>query len=594
MEAWARETAADMGSIRADYERAIELVQGIHQRHERAIEREDKLVKHCSLPLNRVSGDFCVIAEHPENGWFCLFADSAGHGLASAIFSLQTPMLFRESVLLGMSLADVYERINQFLIRQRIADYFVCGTLVRAHGHVLEVINAGMPDALLLSAEEGLISRFSSQNLAFGIELGSGIQTQEYRLRRDSKASLLLYSDGLPELKIAGHSPMGNIGIQSQALQQPAAAYERLRALAEANKAHSHDDISLVSIALPFNSEASSQKPHPYAPTGGGTAHTSEQRSIELDAPVKLTASMQIIENFDQGLMLTDARQEIIYVNPKFTEITGYSLAEAVGKTPRMLSSGRQSPEFYRQMWKTIQEQSFWTGQLWNRRKDGSLYLEVMNLRAIGDEQGRPIHYLATFSDLTRTQYGKHGDGGQIASSHIDPLTGLANRFLLFDRGGEAARSELAFAILVINLDRFSLINDQLGNAYGDDMLVMTAKRLREELPQAHIVARINGDEFVALLPAPADTETNHTTNAEAKPVTAAGETMQTAAALLYALSQPITIKGHALKVSASIGISLMPSHARAFDDGLVLAQRALTKAKKSGGGRCRCYAPPI
>ena len=180
-----------------EYDESVILVNGIRDAGKGIRSRQ---VRHWSLPASQISADFFCSAEHPKKGWFGLLADAAGHGLPSAIFSLHTPLLFRDAVRSGLSLPEIHDRIHASLQRQQLANYFVCGLLVRIHERDIEIINAGMPDALLLAPDGHVIDTFSSRHLPFGVKETKDVMEQHHRLGRDEEAALLLYSDGLIEL----------------------------------------------------------------------------------------------------------------------------------------------------------------------------------------------------------------------------------------------------------------------------------------------------------------------------------------------------------------------------------------------------------
>lgn len=252
----------ECGRVQAEYAEAIDLIRCVrdatsHLGRERG--------RHFSLPAHKVSADFYCTAEHPELGWFCLMADAAGHGLAAAVFALHTPMLFRESVLLGMSLSMIHERIHCFLLRLNLSSYYVCGILMRIDGREIEVINAGMPDALLLAADGRLSEAFPSHYLPFGIDRGSGTDAvdaernlvpQRYRLARDESASILLYSDGLSELGILTGAAFGRDGVLATSAQGADQVFDRLLERLAQNTAAIHDDISIALIPVPFSDGA--------------------------------------------------------------------------------------------------------------------------------------------------------------------------------------------------------------------------------------------------------------------------------------------------------------------------------------------------
>lgn len=559
----------DSDVVLTEYAEAIELIRGVRDATSHL--SGDK-VRHWSLPASRISADFFCTAEHPKLGWFCLLADAAGHGLASAVFALHTPMLFREAVLLGLSLPAIYERIHQFLLRQRIASYFVSGILVRVHEREIEVLNAGMPDALLLASDGRLCEAFPSEHLPFGIDVGGGgdgghAATQRYRLARDESAALLLYSDGLSELGVLDGTAFGRDGVLASAVAGADQLFDRLVERVGANGQSIHDDISIALIPVPLH--------EPAAPSGD--EHVHDLPAVALPEQVKnVAAALRIVENFDRGLLLTDADQRILYANPAFSSITGYSFEEAVGQTPRMLNSGRHGIDFYRTMWQALNDSGVWRGEIWNRRKDGTLYLEWLDICTLRDETGRVNHYLATFTVIRQKQ--EQEERLRFLALH-DPLTGLANRLLLTDRGEQAIhradRAGRSLAVMFIDLDRFKSINDSLGHDIGDEVLMSVTRRLSAVLRDDDTLSRFGGDEFVCLLPDIADRRD-------------AGLVAQK---LLSALEQPVEVAGHQFKVGASIGISAYPSDGRNFDDLIVQADRAMLRAKQAGGNLYRFFS---
>jgi len=557
---------ADCATVLAEYTHAVDLIGRVR---DATFHPGMETVRYWVRPENKISADFFCSAEHPKLGWFALLADTAGHGLSSAIFALHTPMLFRESVLMGMSLPAIYERIHQFLLSQHLPNYFVCGILVRQEDREIEIINAGMPDALLLGDDGHLVEAFPSHYLPFGIDKGKGSPAfdpapQRYRLARDEKASLLLYSDGLSELGILSGSALGREGVLAMAGVSAGQMFDKLVDQVRQNAQAVHDDISIALIPVPL---------HDVHAKPAGLAVDS---SAPLSAVAVNAAAVRIVDNFDRGLVLTNAEQCILYVNPAFTGITGYTLEEVVGQTPRLLSSGRHGQNFYRDMWQQLQTRGAWHGEIWNQRKDGSLYLEWMDLCALHDGDGKVVNYLATFTVIEQQQ--QQEERLRFLALH-DPLTGLANRILLADRGKQALiradRSERALAVLFIDLDRFKTINDSLGHDIGDEVLVHVTERLSAVRRDDDTLSRVGGDEFVCLLPDIADRH----------------DAGMVANKLLAALDKPINVAGHHFKVGASIGISAYPSDGHSFDDLIVQADRAMLRAKQAGGNLFKFFS---
>ena len=559
-------SAGDYATVCAEYAQAIELIRSVR---EATFHPGMEKVRHWERPVNKVSADFFCSAEHPKLGWCGLLADAAGHGLTSAIFALHTPMLFREAVLLGMSLPAIYARIHEFLLSQHLPGYFVCGILVRVDDREIEIINAGMPDALLLAKDGRLVKAFASQQMPFGIDQGNRHHEfdpipQRYRLARDEAASLLLYSDGLSELGILTGNALGRDGVLATAGMDGERIFASLVAQVTQNAAAVHDDVSITLIPVPL-------RDYRVKPVERAVA-----TPLPLSTEAAIAAAVRIVDDFDRGLMLTDSAQRILYVNATFSRITGYSLEEAVGQTPRLLGSGRHGTEFYREMWQKLQKEGAWHGEIWNQRKDGTLYLEWLDLRVMLDGAGNVANYLGTFTVIE--QQHQQQERLRFLALH-DPLTGLANRILLSDRGKQAIRradrSERSLAVLFLDLDRFKSINDSLGHDIGDEVLISVTHRLSEALREDDTLSRFGGDEFVCLLPDIADRH----------------DAAMVANKLLAALDKPINVAGHHFKVGASIGISAYPSDGHSFDDLVVQADRAMLRAKQAGGNIYRFFS---
>lgn len=525
--------------------------------------------RYWSRPMDRICADFFCTAEHSKFGWYCLMADAAGHGLASAVFALHAPMLFRESVLMGLSLSAIHERIHRFMRDQHIAGYFVCGTFVHIHERDIEIINAGMPDVLLLAADGRLSDAFPSVSLPLGIDDGGGVvdvQPTRYRLPRNEKAYLLMYSDGLTELGVFTGEPFGRNGVLATAGHGGEEVFDRLLAMLEHRSAEIHDDVSIALIPLPQGEGARLNLEQPL----------SGQREHYVDDELSPDVARRIIENLDHGILLADAEQCILYVNNTFSSITGYSLEEAIGQTPRILHSGRHGTDFYRTMWRTLALHGHWSGEVCNRRKDGTLYFEWLEIRKLAAATPEAVQYLAIFTDITQRR--EQDEHLRYMALH-DPLTSLPNRILLNDQGKRAIRradrNNRALAVLFIDLDRFKTINDTLGHDIGDEVLIEVVKRLKGVLREDDALCRFGGDEFICLLPDIADRQ----------------DAARVANKLLASLDQPVEVAGHRFKMSISIGISAYPSDGRIFDDLVVEADRAMLRAKQAGGNMARFFS---
>ena len=264
--------------------------------------------------------------------------------------------------------------------------------------------------------------------------------------------------------------------------------------------------------------------------------------------------------------------------------MTGYSAQELVGANPRLLKSGRQDADFYRRMWRQLTDTGHWEGELWNRRKDGSLYAEWLTITAVRDEAGEVTHYVGTTQDITER---KRAEARIEHLAYYDDLTDLANRRLLRDRLQQemaVARRHDAFgALLYLDLDRFKNLNDALGHPVGDELLRQVGARLKQLVRAEDTVARLGGDEFVVLLPA-------H----RRKQAQAGFDAQAAAEKIRVHLSEPYDLDGHSYHISVSIGIVLFPEGQEDADDVLKHADSALYRAKDEGRNTVRFYRPSM
>ncbi|MBI5270528.1 MAG: EAL domain-containing protein [Burkholderiales bacterium] len=287
-----------------------------------------------------------------------------------------------------------------------------------------------------------------------------------------------------------------------------------------------------------------------------------------------------------EAVVITDARQVILKVNPAFTRITGYTEAEAVGQvTGRLLRSGRHDQSFYRDMWQVLRRDHHWQGEVWNRRKSGDLYPEWLRITAVLDEDGEVANYVAVFSDITQK---KQADETIHQLAFYDPLTELPNRRLMRDRLGQAlahaARDGRALALLFIDLDHFKALNDTRGHDVGDRLLREVARRLRGCVRAADTVARLGGDEFVVILP-----------ELSAWPDRAAAEAEMVAEKVRSALAPSYTVDDQGgWHCTPSIGIALVAGDAAPADADELLkrADTAMYEAKRSGRNAIRFFDP--
>lgn len=285
----------------------------------------------------------------------------------------------------------------------------------------------------------------------------------------------------------------------------------------------------------------------------------------------KLQLLSRIYEQTHEGINITDLNGKIIDVNPVFCDITGYNRDEVIGQSPSILSSGKQSPEFYADMWKSINESGHWQGEVWNRKKDGELYAELLTISSIQDEYNETSHYVGLFSDIT---LNKEQQKALELMAHYDVLTQLPNRALFIDRFNRAIahskRSESLLAICFLDLDEFKPVNDTYGHNIGDQLLIQVAERIKDNIREEDTVSRQGGDEFAILL---GDIESPFQ-----------GEEMLER--LNISLAKPYTIDNNIITISASIGVALYPKDNADLDTLLRHADQAMYQAKLAGRNR--------
>jgi len=295
--------------------------------------------------------------------------------------------------------------------------------------------------------------------------------------------------------------------------------------------------------------------------------------SERKEAEAKLELAASVFSSAREGIMITDALGTIVEVNEAFSRITGYSREEALGKNPHFMSSGRQSRGFYAEMWITLAAQGHWSGEIWNRRKDGEVYAEQLTISAVDNPHGATQQYVALFSDITAL---KNYQSQLEHMAHYDALTHLPNRLLLADRLQQAMvqaqRRGLQVAVVYLDLDGFKDINDHYGHAAGDHVLVQLTQAMQAALREGDTLARIGGDEFVAVLIDLESTESY----------------IPLVQRLLAAAAAPVPWGEQVLQVSASAGLAHYPqTEDPAADQLLRQADQAMYEAKTAGKN---CY----
>jgi len=293
----------------------------------------------------------------------------------------------------------------------------------------------------------------------------------------------------------------------------------------------------------------------------------------ELERRLKITSS--VFERSQDAIIISDADNRIIDVNPAFTSITGYTREEAIGNNPNMLSSGRQGPEFYRSLWRALHEQNFWRGEIWNRRKNGEEYPEFLSITRVQLDEPGEHYYVASFSDITALK--NHAEELERAA-HYDDLTGLPNRQLMVTRlKREMDHSDLSqqpLAVCYLDLDGFKAINNQVGQGLGDRALVTIANRLRLAVRSDDTVARVGGDEFVLLLRNVDDERVYQR--------------------ILNAVRQPLSVGPTTANITGSMGITVYPNDSSDGERLVRHADQALYSAKEKGRNNYHFFDPTL
>ena len=297
-------------------------------------------------------------------------------------------------------------------------------------------------------------------------------------------------------------------------------------------------------------------------------------QSIQNSEMSRLASLM--LENTRHGMIITDSNLIILALNSAFSHITGYSEDDALGQTPRLLSSGLNDITFYQKMWQSINELGYWEGEIWNKRKNGEIYPEQLNISAVKNRSGNVTHYIGSFTDISGI---KEKEKRLQQHAHFDSLTGLANRLLFQERFEQAIvqaeRNQQSVALLYIDLDNFKPVNDTYGHDVGDSVLKISALRLKKTIRSIDTISRLGGDEFAIIL---------H----NLKEIEDAGNV---ANKIIEIFSKVIIVNEIEIEVGCSIGISIYPDHNDQLDDLLKFADAAMYQAKQRGKNQVCFYS---
>jgi diguanylate cyclase (GGDEF)-like protein/PAS domain S-box-containing protein len=299
--------------------------------------------------------------------------------------------------------------------------------------------------------------------------------------------------------------------------------------------------------------------------------------TVRKEAEEQLRFSSRVFNQAQEGIIITDIAGKITDVNPAFCEITGYNREEVLGKGPEILNSGKHSPEFFSAMWQSILEHGYWQGEVWNRRKNGELYAELLTISALTDDDGQSRHYVGLFSDITQT---KQQQETLELMAHYDVLTKLPNRILFADRFsqalGHSKRTETMLAICFLDLDNFKPVNDNYGHEVGDQLLIEVAMRLQNNVRDEDTISRFGGDEFAILF----------------RDIESQKECEFMLRRIHESLAQPYIVNDLKIEISASSGVTFYPQENADLDTLLRHADQTMYQAKLAGRNTYKSFNP--
>ena len=352
------------------------------------------------------------------------------------------------------------------------------------------------------------------------------------------------------------------------------------RQILESGQTHSQEEwvtypdgrqVLLSTVKTPF-----------YGPDGEilGLVGISRDITDRVEAENSLRQAATVFESTREGVIITNADKYILMVNRAFTEMLGYTEAEVLGKSTDMLQSSRHDKEFFRRMWTEIKTIGHWQGEVWNRRKSGDEFPQLLSISTVKDNEGRVSQYVSVFTDISKI---KETEAELEFLAHHDPLTRLPNRRLLLSRlrhGIEVIKREGGmFALLMLDLDRFKDVNDSFGHATGDELLQQVADRLTKRLRTVDTLTRLGGDEFTVLL--------QGITNRE--------DAGRVASEIVTMLGEPWFLSnGFEVRIGSSVGITLYPDHCSTAEEMLQQADTALYQAKEEGRGRFKYFSEDL
>lgn len=481
------------------------------------------------------------------------------------LISVDVPVFIDGKVVYSLSVSLLPEHFNQLLLKQKLPAGWVAAVFDSQNTVVARSINPtgtigkkATPDLLAqinMSSEGRMASRSLDGVPTF---VAFSRSPTSHWTATVGMTRTVLYANLYGPLALAGFTIIAFLfGGAMLAFVFGRQVREALQALGAATEAAALGDL---------DAQAPLSGPQEIARLAAQFNHMQKSRK-EAEAQLRLAASVFSAAN--EGIIITDNNINIIAVNQAFTDISGYSADEAIGKNPRILKSGRHNADFYAALWQSLTKLGRWQGEVWNQHKNGIEFASHMTISMTKDAAGNIDHYVALFSDITVALQQK-GEIERLA--YYDPLTQLPNRRLLSDRIQQALsfaeRQKMLAAICYLDLDGFKPINDTYGHEAGDQILQEVAHRLKYAVRTHDTVARLGGDEFVLLL-------INLKSECEANTILMR---------VLQTIAESFIIDNeHTAKISVSIGVAYFPEHGDDPDALLRYSDRAMYQAKHAG-----------
>ena len=537
-----------------------------------------------SIELNR------LLLEHGNE--ILLLVEPASLAICSANAAATRHLGYAHGDLVGKPITDIECALSDVFywedVRNGVAPELrdVEASYLRADGEVLQAtktITRAAPDSTLqvvCALPVGKLQHTETELADLSARLRATLEATADGILLEDRSGAILNMNRhfsqlwqIPEELLLAHNDGAIFEFMAGRMRDPDAYRARIAEI------QPHDDFETTDLLTLANGDILERKSRPARHgsliIGRVFSFTDITERKANESRLKLAAS--VFTHAHEGIIITDTTGCIVEVNNTFSRITGYSREEALGQNVRLLKSGRHDSAFYAGMWRDLIKLGHWLGELWNRRKDGTLFAEKLSIAAVRNVDGESRHYVALFSDITELKEHQH----QLERmAHYDALTGIPNRVLLADRLEQAIaqsqRRKRGLAVVYLDLDGFKEVNDLHGHETGDLLLIAIAQRLRDTLREGDTLARLGGDEFVAVL-------------------TDLGEQQEWAnivSRMQQAAAAPVKVRQHTLQLSASLGVTLFPQNGHDADTLLRHADQAMYQAKQAGKNRYHLFDP--